>query len=190
MTRPVALPTEPAGPTSRRSSSTRKAGTSIGPDRRTTSSRSPRPAPGTMPSSPRISASGRDRSRGWRGRLRSWNRWRRIARGAAPAIPQHSLPTRMAGSPVSPRRGSPPRTAGRSRSGRQDRRCARDRRRPPGGRSRLRPGSRRRSSGGVGRPGSPARRRASRSRAGRSSASRAPVTEAPRRAVRRRHDRA
>ena len=45
----------------------------------------PTAAAGPIPSSPRISASGRERSRGWLGRLRSWNRWRRIGTGAAPA---------------------------------------------------------------------------------------------------------
>ncbi len=55
-------------------------------------------APATTPSSPRISASVRDRSRGWLGRLMSWYRCRRIDTGAAPAVPQHSLPTRIAGS--------------------------------------------------------------------------------------------
>ena len=61
----------------------------------------PTRVPAAIPSSPRGSRpSGRDRSRGWLGRLRSWNRWRRIGSGAAPAIPQHSLPTRIAGSPV------------------------------------------------------------------------------------------
>ena len=46
--------------------------------------------------------SGRDASRGWPGRLRSWKRTSRIGRGAAAAMPQHSLPTRTAGSPSAP----------------------------------------------------------------------------------------
>ena len=62
----------------------------------------PTRAPGPIPSSPRISPSGRDRSRGWLGRLRSWNRWRRIGSGAAPAMPQHSLPTRIGRLAVGP----------------------------------------------------------------------------------------
>ena len=36
------------------------------------------------------------------GRLKSWKRCRRMGRGAAPAMPQHSLPTRIAGSPSGP----------------------------------------------------------------------------------------
>ena len=43
--------------------------------------------PAVIPSPARISARGRERSRGWLGRLKSWNRSRRIASGAAPAIP-------------------------------------------------------------------------------------------------------
>ena len=44
--------------------------------------------PGPMPSSARISASGRERSRGWPGRLRSWNRMpaHRQRRGAGHAV--------------------------------------------------------------------------------------------------------
>ena len=57
----------------------------------------PDAGPGAIPSSRRISASGRDRSRGWLGRLKSWNMCRRIDSGAAPAVPQFSLPTRIAG---------------------------------------------------------------------------------------------
>ena len=62
-----------------------------------------------------IVSRGRDRSRGWSVRLRSWNSSRRIGRGAAPAMPKHSLPTRIAGSPAGPtmsrassKRGSKP----------------------------------------------------------------------------------
>ncbi|HEY6570639.1 MAG TPA: hypothetical protein VIZ22_10130, partial [Candidatus Limnocylindrales bacterium] len=50
----------------------------------------------SLPSQPR------DRSRGWLGRLKSWNRSRRIGSGEAPAIPKHSLPTRISGSPAGP----------------------------------------------------------------------------------------
>ena len=47
----------------------------------------PTRVPAVIPSPARISRSGRDRSRGWLGRLKSWNRSRRIGSGAAPAIP-------------------------------------------------------------------------------------------------------
>ena len=59
-----------------------------------------RPAP--MPSSAEDLGQRLDRSRGWPGRLRSWNRMRRIGSGAAPAVPKHSLPTRIAGGSVGP----------------------------------------------------------------------------------------
>ncbi len=59
--------------------------------------------PAPIPSPPRISPSGSDRSRGCSGRLKSWNRIRFIASGAAPAVPQHSLPTRIAGGSSGPR---------------------------------------------------------------------------------------
>ena len=59
--------------------------------------------PGPIPSSARISRQRRATGRAaGSGRLRSWNRLRRIGSGAAPAIPKHSLPTRMAGSPPGP----------------------------------------------------------------------------------------
>ena len=83
----VAFSTSPAGPVATRSSSTRKAGASI--VRRdayvfhpTTPTRRPVP----MPASPRTSASAGDASRGWLGRLRSWNRTQRAGSGAASAV--------------------------------------------------------------------------------------------------------
>ena len=133
MSRSVAFSTSPSGPSSARSSSTRNAGTSIARSvgvRLPADDADPR-CPGRCPRRPRISASGRERSRGWPGRLRSWNRTRRIGSGAAPAMPQHSLPTRIAGSPrrarrsasASSKRGSKPRQP------RRGSRCARGRRR-------------------------------------------------------------
>ena len=87
----------------RRSSSARYAGTSIVPrSSNVFHPITPTFAPASMPSSARISESVRERSRGWLGRLKSWNRCRRIGRGAAPATPKHSLPTRTAGSPDGP----------------------------------------------------------------------------------------
>ena len=169
----------PSRPVRRRSSSTMNAGTSM-VDRSAYvfQPTTPTRLPGPMPSSARISASGRERSRGWPGRLRSWNRTRRIGSGAAPAIPKHSLPTRIAGSPShrARRRGAPPRSAGRSRSARRGWRCARDRRRRRAGRSRgRRHRARRRVEPRRVQRGRDARApgRASRSRAARSRARRA-----------------
>jgi hypothetical protein len=116
ISRSVAFSTTPVDPTARRSSSTRNAGTSIVSRpayvfQPTTPTRLPDP----MPSSPRMSASGDEASRGWLGRLRSWNRTARTGSGAASASPKHSLPASNAGSPLaetastaSSKRGSKP----------------------------------------------------------------------------------
>ena len=102
--RSLAFSTRPPAAVSRRSSSTMNAGPPSATGRRTASSRSrPTRLPGPIPSPARISPRGRDRSRGCSGRLKSWNRWRFMASGAAPAVPQHSLPTRIAGGSSGPR---------------------------------------------------------------------------------------
>ena len=115
--------------------------------------------PGPIPSSARISASGRERSRGWPGRLRSWKRCA-AHRQRAPRRPSRSTRCRRGwpGRRSARRRGSPPRSAGRTRSGRRGWRCARGRRRRRAGRSRrpsARSRSRSRRAGVDAPPGSP-----------------------------------
>jgi hypothetical protein len=86
--RSVTFSTRPVEPTQPRSTSTRKAGAScVARSANGFQAITPTRAPSTMPSSPRMSRSGRDRSRGWDGSDRSWCSSRRIASGAAPAIP-------------------------------------------------------------------------------------------------------
>ena len=104
MRRSVAFSTDPLGPASERRVSTRYAGASIqarsrGAFQPTTPTRAPAP----MPASPRIASSGRDRSRGWLGRLSSWNSTASTGSGATRASPMHSLPARRTGRPVAPR---------------------------------------------------------------------------------------
>ncbi len=99
----MAFSTTPVVAVTRRSSSTRNAGASIASRlayvfQPTTPTR----VPTVMPSAPRISASGRDESRGCAGRLRSWKRRHRSGNGAASAEAKHSLPTSRAGSPLDP----------------------------------------------------------------------------------------
>ena len=136
MSSPVAFPTEPAGPTGPRSSSTRKAGSF---DRVRRGIRLPADdadsRPGTDPLL--VENSGQ--------RPRAVARLARKAQVLEPVTP-HRERRRAGGPPVlvadedrrlaglGRRRGSPPRTAGRSRSGTTGSRCARDLRRRPGGR--------------------------------------------------------
>ena len=98
MNRPVALATRPRAPTSDRSSSARKAGTSsLFGSLHAFQPTTPTREPARMPSSARIVASGADRSRGWPGRLSSWYRIGRSGNGAVAAMARHSFPTRTAG---------------------------------------------------------------------------------------------
>ena len=69
-------------------------------DRRTSSSRRPRSADrARCPRRRGSSRAARDRSRGWLGRLKSWNSSRRIGNGAAPPSRSTRCPRGSAGSP-------------------------------------------------------------------------------------------